>query len=252
MRKIIIANWKMNLSPAASAELAHDLAKVLSNDALERKDVVLAPSVSALTLVAEEIKKEEMALSAQDIFWEDRGAFTGCESPEFLREAGCRYAIVGHSERRQNLAETDEMIHLKLKAALSAGLTPILCVGETYEERREGQTGNVLLRQVNSALQGINFLTDEYLVVAYEPVWVIGSGQAIEPAQAEEAFRIIWQQIIDNIPMAVAKSNVRIIYGGSVDSSNAEDFVPLDHFAGFLVGGASLKAEELVKVIELT
>ncbi|MFA5124469.1 MAG: triose-phosphate isomerase [Patescibacteria group bacterium] len=251
MRKIIIANWKMNLSPIASAELAHDLAKALNNDVLEERDVVLAPSISALTLVAETVKKEEIALSAQDIFWEDRGSFTGCESPRFLREAGCRYAIVGHSERRQNLGETDEMVHLKLKAALSAGLTPILCVGETYEERREGQTGNVLLRQVQSALQGVDFLASEHLVVAYEPVWVIGLGQAIEPAEAEEAFRIIWQQIIDNMPMAIAKSNVRIIYGGSVDSSNAGDFVPLDHFAGFLVGGASLKIKEFSSIIKI-
>ncbi|MFA6593755.1 MAG: triose-phosphate isomerase [Candidatus Buchananbacteria bacterium] len=251
MKKIIIANWKMNLNPAASVVLAHDLAKILSGDVLEQKDVVLAPSFSALALVAEEIKKDEIALGVQDIFWEERGAFTGCESPKFLRDAGCRYALVGHSERRQNLGETDEMAHLKLKAALAAGLTPILCVGETYDERREGQTGNVLLRQVNSALQGVNLLADEHLVVAYEPVWVIGSGQAIEPAEAEEAFRIIWQQIIDNMPMAVAKSNVRIIYGGSVDSSNAGDFVSLDHFNGFLVGSASLKAEELAKVIEL-
>lgn len=251
MRPIIIANWKMNLSPSVSVDLTEEMLRAIKDKDLEKTDVVLAPSFSALALVAQEVKKEEISLGVQDVFWEERGAFTGCESPKFLREAGCRYAIVGHSERRQNLGETDEMVHLKLKAALANGLTPILCVGETYDERREGQTGNVLLRQVNSALQGVNFLPHEHLVIAYEPVWVIGTGQAVETHEAEEAFRIIWQQVVDNVPLSIARSNVRIIYGGSVDASNAIDFMALEHFAGFLVGTSSLRAKEFAQIVEL-
>ena len=251
MKPIIIANWKMNLGSAESERLAKEIRKSIKNKSLEKADVVLAPSFSALTKVAEEIKGQDLALCAQDVFWEERGAFTGCESPRFLRELGCQYVIVGHSELRQNSGETDEMVHKKLKAVLAAGLIPILCVGETYDERREGMTGNVLLRQVNSALQGVNLLPHEQLVVAYEPVWVIGSGKAIEPQETEEAFRIIWQQVVDNVPLSIARSNVRIIYGGSVDPSNASDFVGLDHFAGFLVGGSSLHAEKFAQIIEV-
>jgi len=213
---------------------------------------VVCPSSSSFLLIAEVLKEAGITMGAQDLFWEDQGAFTGCESPKFLHEAGCRYAIIGHSERRRHLGETNEMIHKKTKAAISAGIAPILCVGETAEERRQGKTDHVILSQVIGALSGIDLIPGEQIVIAYEPVWVIGSGQAIEPAEAEHAFRIINQAVIDLWPLTVRRNNVRIIYGGSVDGSNAVDFARLDHFNGFLVGEASLKAEELAKIVAIS
>ena len=247
MKPIIIANWKMNLTIAESAKKAKFLVKEFKK--LEEQEVVICPSFSALYLVKEEIKKSPLKLGAQDIFWEDLGAYTGEESPKVLRELGCDYAIVGHSERRQNLIESDEMIHRKIKSALGNSLTPVLCVGETFEERQEGQTGNVIFYQLVRALTGIDLIPSEQLVIAYEPVWVIGSGRAIEPAEAEEAFKLIYHTILDFWPASIIKNNVRIIYGGSVDSGNVKSFIGLEHFAGLLVGGSSLKEEELVKII---
>lgn len=247
MRSIVIANWKMSLDFRDSLKLAREFSDAFDTKA--DKEVVVCPSTSNFLLIAEVLKEAGIKMGAQDLFWEDRGAYTGCESPKFLYEAGCRYAIIGHSERRQYFKETDEMVHRKIKAALSAGITPILCVGETAEERRAHRTDHVILSQVIGALKGIDLIPSEQIVIAYEPIWVIGSGQAIEPHQAEHAFRIINQAVIDLWPLTIRQNNVRIIYGGSADGSNAADFTRLEHFNGFLVGGASLKAEEFNKII---
>jgi len=246
MKPIIIANWKMSLDFRDSMKLAREFGDVI--DISADKDIVVCPSTSNFLLIAEVLKEAGIKMGVQDLFWEDRGAYTGCESPKFLYEAGCRYAIIGHSERRKYFGETDVMVHKKIKAALSAGINPILCVGETADERRANRTDHVILSQVIGALKGIDLIPSEQIVIAYEPVWVIGSGQAIEPHQAEHAFRIINQAVIDLLPLTIRQNNVRIIYGGSVDGSNAADFIGLDHFNGFLVGGASLKAEEFVKI----
>jgi len=252
MRKLVIANWKMNLNFRESLKLAQALITTIPEQELFKRDVAVCPSLSSLLLVAEIIKKSSLTLGCQDVFWEDQGAFTGCESPKFLFEAGCRLALIGHSERRENFKETDEMVHKKTEAALAAGLTPVICVGETYQQRSEGRTDNVIMSQTIKALSGLSLLPKEQLVLAYEPVWVIGSGRAIEPEEAEHAFRIIHQSLLDLFPLTIARNNIRIIYGGSVDGGNAGEFAGLEYFDGFLVGGASLKPEEFTSIIKQT
>jgi triosephosphate isomerase (TIM) len=252
MRPLIIANWKMNLGYRDSLKLAEDLVKAIPEEELYKKDVVVCPSILSLLIVAEIFKKHHLVMGAQDAFWEEQGAFTGCESPKFLWEAGCRLAIIGHSERRQNLQETDEMANKKIKAALSAKLAPVLCVGETYEERAATRTDSVIMNQVIKALAGIELLASEQLVIAYEPVWVIGSGRPIEPKEAEHAFRIIYQTLLDLFPLTIIQNNIRIIYGGSIDGATAGDFTDLEYFGGFLVGSASLHAEEFASIIKQT
>jgi len=166
-----------------------------------------------------------------------------------LHEIGCRYVIVGHSERRQYLGETDEMVHRKVAAALSAGLVPIICVGETFEQRQTGHQDYALIQQTSRALEGIALTEDQQLIVAYEPVWVIGTGQAINPDQAQTAHQVIRQTLIDLFPLTLVTENIRIIYGGSVDSGNVADFVRLEHTAGVLVGNASLDAGAFAALI---
>lgn len=247
-KPIIIANWKMNLSVAQSGELARIMKKSLADAA--DSEVVVCPSFTALAEVSREIRGSIIRLGSQDVFWEERGAYTGEESPQTLTEIGCQYAIIGHSERRQYAGESDESSRLKIKTCLANGLNPILCVGETYAERNQGQADNVVFRQVVRALSGIDITPNQQLVIAYEPVWVIGSGRPIEPKEAQHAFNLIYQAILDFWPSVIIKNNVRIIYGGSVDGGNAGEFAPLEHFAGFLVGGASLKSDEFSDIIK--
>lgn len=248
-KPIVIANWKMNLSVTQSGKLAQAMRDLLADEI--NSEVVICPSFTSLSDVAKVLSGSLIRLGSQDVFWEERGAYTGEESPKILEEIGCKYAIIGHSERRQYLGETDEISHLKVKASLGYNLNPILCVGETYAERNQGQADNVIFRQVVRALSGIDITPNQQLVIAYEPVWVIGSGRPIEPKEAQHAINLIYQAVLDFWPSVIIKNNVRIIYGGSVDSGNAGEFVSLDHLAGFLVGGASLKEEEFLKIIKL-
>lgn len=250
MKNAIIANWKMNVSYRDSLRLIEELSTLMPENQLDLKDVVICPSTSSFLLIAERLKQQNFSLGVQDIFWEDRGAFTGCESPKFLSEAGARYAIVGHSERREHLGETNEMVHKKIQACLENKITPILCVGENYEERQAGRTDQVILTQTIKALSGIDLIPSEEIIIAYEPVWVIGGGRPIESAEAEHAFRIIYQAVIDLWPLTIVQNNVRIIYGGSVDGASVQAFLGLEHFAGFLVGGASLRPQEFISIVK--
>lgn len=252
MKPIIIANWKMNIGFRDSIKLSEELAAKMPADQLAHKDVVVCPSASSFLLVAERLKEHHFGLGFQDIFWEDKGAFTGCESPRFIYEAGGRYAIIGHSERREHLGESNDMVHKKIKAALENKITPVLCVGETHQERHDGKTDQVILSQMIKALSGIDLIPSEEIVIAYEPIWVIGSGRPIETGEAEHAFRIIYQAVLDLWPLTIVQNNVRIIYGGSVDGSSVKPFVELEHFGGFLVGGASLRADEFVSIVKQT
>jgi triosephosphate isomerase (TIM) len=242
--KIVIANWKMKLG----AQQATALASAVQPMGLTGPEIVICPSFVHLARVADILKKGKVRLGAQDVFWEAAGAFTGEVSAAQLKELGCQYVIIGHSERRAHLAETDEMVHRKTKAAVAAGLTPIICVGETFEERQKGGQDYVLIHQVSKALEGIN-LDAQPVIVAYEPVWVIGSGHAIEPADAQSAHQVIRQTLIDLFPLSVVDNQVRIIYGGSVDSSNVAQFTGLEHTTGVLVGGASLNAQNFAALI---
>lgn len=245
---IIIANWKMSLGVNASAKLALAIGNKLAG--VKNKEVVLCPSFTSLQQVGASIKKTRLELGAQNVFWQERGAYTGEESPATLRELGCQYVIVGHSERRQNIYETDEMVHNKIRICLENRLTPIVCVGETYAERQGGYANDAVFYQLIKSLSGLTLSGNRQLVIAYEPVWVIGSGRAIEPLEAGKAFRLIHRTLYDLWTERTIKKHIRIVYGGSVDAKNASQFSRLDFFSGFLVGGSSLKAEEFAGIVK--
>jgi len=211
---------------------------------------VLCPSFTALEKVAQRLKGTGVFLGAQDCFWEQEGAFTGEVSPTFLKELGCRFVIIGHSERRTHLGETDEMVHQKVKAVLAEGLVPVICVGETFEERQEGNKDFVVMSQVDKAVAGVDLQKDDQLIVAYEPVWVIGSGQAVEPAEARHTHQVIRQVLIDHFDAAAVQERARVIYGGSVDASNIKSFFAEENIDGALVGGASLDPHSFAELIQ--
>ncbi len=245
---IVIANWKMNLKAPERNRLVKEIIKGLKS--VEDVEVVLCPSFISLQEVGRLIKKAPLKLGAQDVFWEEKGAYTGEISPLMLEEMNCEYVIVGHSERRTYLGETQEMIHKKIRVALAESLVPILCLGETFEERQQGDKDYVIINQLNSALEGLKLDPHQQMVIAYEPVWVIGSGQAVQPVEAKYVDRLIRQMLLDLFPFELIESNFRIIYGGSVDSSNVKAFLSEANMDGVLVGGASLKADEFVKIIK--
>lgn len=247
-RLLVLANWKMNLSIDESVTLARALTRAVAR-AKPAFDLGLCPTFPALPGVAKVLAKTKVALGAQDIFWKPVGPFTGEVSPTVLHELGVAYVLVGHSERRQYQKETDAMVHQKVQAALAAGLAPVLCVGETFAERQSGQKDVVVARQVHSALQGVALPHGQNLVVAYEPVWVIGSGQAVAPEEARDTARLIRQSLLDTFSAEVVSKQVHIIYGGSVDPTNIATFVQQSPLAGVLVGGASLEAKRFLALL---
>ena len=253
MKKIVIANWKMNLSIKESQDLTKKIIEGLKRiKNLENIELVLSPSFLAIPFVKEIIKNSliPIYLSAQDIFWEEKGDYTGEISPLFLKELEVDFAIIGHSERRMNLKEDDEMIHKKVRIALLHQISPIICIGETFEEREENQTDIVLIKQVSFALGGIKLTEKNKIIIAYEPVWAIGSGQAVDVRQLQHAKFIIKQRLVDLFGIDLVDKCFRIIYGGSVNSSNVKKFVE-KKIDGFLIGGASLNADEFLKIIEI-
>jgi len=247
-KPIVIANWKMNLSLKQRGDLAFNFKNKIKN--IDNKDIVVCPSVISLMQVGEIIRDGDIQLGAQDIFWEETGAYTGEISPAILYDLNCRYAIVGHSERRQYLGETDEMINKKIDACLENNIIPIFCIGETMNERHNNQTDNILLSQIRKGLAGIDVVGEEKIVVAYEPVWAIGSGQVVTPEELERVLKLIRQSLINIYPLTIVNNNVRIIYGGSVNPDNVLGFSKLDLLDGFLVGGASLNVDQFNKIIK--
>ena len=245
MTKIVIANWKMNLVPEAEANLAKEIVK--KSKKITVPELVLCPSFLGVAGVAKELKNSEVKLGAQDVFWENRGAFTGEISPKFLQSAGVDYVIVGHSERRA-AGETDEMINKKISAALVAGLTPIFCLGEDYEHRHEGRADHMIMKQLEAGLHKIELLHSEHLVIAYEPLWAIGTGHAATPEDAEHVFQLIKHVILNFWPLTIVSNNVRFVYGGSVEPDNAKSFLKAHLCNGLLVGGASLDADKFIKI----
>lgn len=247
-KKIIIANWKMRLTAVKAGQVADEFVEIYQPR--PKVEVVICPTFTSIKLVSEKIKNQEIKLGAQDCFWEPEGAFTGAVSPQDLKELGCQYVIVGHSERRSYLNETNESVNKKVKAALKQGLIPVICVGETFEERQEGNKDFVVLTQVAKAIEGVSLNSTDQLIVAYEPVWVIGSGQAVEPEEAEHTHQVIKQVLIDQLEASAIRGKVKIIYGGSVDSSNIKDFFNQPNIDGALVGGASLNPVEFNELIQ--
>lgn len=246
-KKIIIANWKMNLSLAETAALAKKFKdKFLGFDSGE---IVVCPAALALNQVGKILKGSQLRLGAQNVFWEDKGMYTGEISADMLVEAGCRYVIIGHSERRRYLFENYEMVHKKVRAVLETErLTPIVCIGETIEEKESDKRDFVLVEQLQQALSGIDVFGSQEIIIAYEPVWAIGTGTAIDPAEAEYAHKIIKLALNDMFGMQVISKNFKIIYGGSINLKNVKRFVDLENMDGLLVGGASLRADDFFKV----
>ena len=247
MRKPMIAgNWKLNKTIAEARELSGALAQCLAN--FHDVDIVIAPVFTALTAVAETVKNTPIKLAAQNCYPEETGAFTGEVSPLMLKDAGCEYVIIGHSERRQLLGESDSFINQKMHKALEAGLKPILCVGETLQERETDQTLEVLTTQVKGGLASLSAEQMADVVIAYEPVWAIGTGKTATDEQAQEAHSFI-RGLLQGLFTQEVSFNTRILYGGSVKPSNVDGLMAMDDIDGALVGGASLKAEDFIRLV---
>jgi triosephosphate isomerase len=245
-RPIIAGNWKMNMTATQARELASKLIPLVSG--VKDRDIVLAPTFTSLQTVAEAIKGTNMALAAQNLFWEDKGAFTGEISAEMLLDAGCKYVIIGHSERRQYFHETDKTVNKKVRQALNKGLLPIVCVGELLSEREAGKANEVIERQVVGALKDVTAAEMQKIVVAYEPVWAIGTGKTATPDQANEIHAFIRSKVKAMYAAEVAES-LRIQYGGSVTPDNVSQLMAKPDIDGALVGGASLKPESFAALV---
>ncbi len=242
----IAGNWKMNKTVGEAIELVKGLKNVLQG--LEEIEVAIAPPFTALFPVAQELKGASIHLAAQNLFWEDKGAFTGEISAEMLKEIGCHYAIIGHSERRQYFGETDETVNRRIKAAFHGGLKVIFCIGETLQEREGNLTFSVVERQLEGGLKGLDEKTVAEIVVAYEPVWAIGTGKTATPEQAEEVHRFIRQKL-ERLYTKKVSEEIRIQYGGSVTPENIKGLMAQPNIDGALVGGASLKTDSFSRIV---
>jgi len=246
-RKFIAGNWKMNASKATAVELAKALVAQIGS--LEAVDLAVCPPFVYLEAVGKAIAGSRLALGAQDMFYEADGAFTGEISGAMLKDVGCRYAILGHSERRHVIGESDELINRKVLKALADGLGPIFCVGELLQEREAGATLDVVSRQVRIGMEGVSKAEASKVTVAYEPVWAIGTGKTATPAQAQEVHAMI-RRLLERMYDAELAGKVRIQYGGSVKPSNAAELLNQPDVDGALVGGASLKAADFVGIVK--
>ncbi len=251
-KPIIVANWKMNLI----GQEAKNLTKKIKGRSREIKgvDIVLCPSFLDMEAIAEILKDQKdfnLFLGSQDCFWELKGNFTGGVSPSHLKSIGCDYVIIGNSERRKYFQETEEMINRKVKFSLLAGLIPVICVGETIEERRRGVKDYVVLDQVSSALRGVNLRAKQKIIIAYEPVWVVNSAQTISPKEAIYMNKIILQRMIDIYPLPLVSNNIRFIYGGSINLNNLNSFFEKGLTDGFLIGQTSLDADKFISMCSL-
>jgi triosephosphate isomerase len=247
-KPLIAGNWKMNLGVEGSVELATAISAGTKD--LEGVDILVAPPFTLLGAVREALSGSGVFLGAQNMHWEMSGAYTGEVSGRMLQEAGCTHVILGHSERRSLFGETSEIVDLKMKAAVLLGLIPILCIGETLEEREAGKTFDIIREQLDVSTQ--NLKADGVMlpstILAYEPVWAIGTGRTATPEQAQEVHQFIRKWIEENFNTGTA-NQVRILYGGSVKPDNAADLMSQADIDGALVGGASLKADSFVPIM---
>jgi len=248
MRRACVAgNWKMNKSVQESLSLVKELVPGLGS--IENVDSVICPPFIALAKVSDLVKNSKIELGAQNLYWEEKGAYTGEISPGMVAEIA-EHVILGHSERRAYFQDTDEAVNKKVLAALNAGLKPILCVGETLDENENGKTGDVVKRQLTDALKGVSIEDFGKIMIAYEPVWAIGTGKA---ATAEGANQVIMEYIRDEVASLYSREaadKVRILYGGSVKPENAKEYFQQPNIDGALVGGASLKVDAFIQITE--
>lgn len=243
---IAAGNWKCHTRMESAVALAKDLREQV--DGVDGVEKVVCPPFVYLAAVAEALSYSSIRLGSQDVHWQDDVAATGEVGPGMVAELAA-YAIIGHSERRHQFGETDEMVNRKVKAALEAGLRPIMCVGETLEERESGRTEEVLVRQTRRGLEGVD--VPDGFIIAYEPVWAIGTGKAATPETAEQAIDLIRQEVASLVDAHKAES-VRILYGGSVTPENVAEFLSRDGIDGSLVGGASLKVDAFSEIVRET
>ncbi len=246
MKKLIAGNWKMNNNIEESVSLIKSLKLKLKN-IIDDVEVAVFPSFASLSDAARELKGSSIELGAQNLYFEEKGAFTG-EISTLMLKGICKYAIIGHSERRNIFHETDEMVNKKLIAALEHGIIPIFCIGEKLDEREKGIERNVVQNQLKKGLEGIGKYRIAKMVIAYEPVWAIGTGKNATPEQAQEMHAFIKSFLKKECGNDVAK-NIRVIYGGSVKPDNIEGLIRQKDIDGALVGGASLDAEGFAKVV---
>ncbi len=242
-RPIIAGNWKMNKTPAQGVALVNELKPLVANADC---DVVVCVPATDIYAVGEALKGSNIALGAENVHWAESGAFTGEISADMLLELGVKYVIIGHSERRQYFGETDETVNKRTLTALNKGLTPIVCVGETLEEREGGKTEEVLKVQLTDGLKGIEDLTK--IVIAYEPVWAIGTGKTATSEQANETIGFI-RKTLGELFCEKCADAVRIQYGGSMKPSNAKELMAMSEIDGGLIGGAALKAEDFAGIV---
>ena len=249
MRNIVIAgNWKMNNDLKESEKLIVELKNLLQNEKTNC-DVIVCPPYTSLSEASKLLKGSQVKLGAQNMHFEENGAFTGEVSASMLKSAGCEYVILGHSERRHIFGESDELINKKIKKALASGLKPIFCVGELLEERESGTTNDVVKKQILKGLAEISADEMKNIIVAYEPVWAIGTGKTASPAQAQEVQEFIRDLIEITYSLEVANDLV-IQYGGSVKPDNAKELISQKDIDGALVGGACLKADSFLGIIK--
>ena len=246
MRKPVIAgNWKLFKTIAESVALVNELKPLVANN--QGVEIVVAPVFTALSRVSDAIEGSNVRLAAQDCYWEEEGAFTGEVAPKLLKDAGCTHVIIGHSERRQYFGETDVTVNKKTKAVIAAGLQAIVCVGESLGERESEQTFSVIETQITGSLAGLAQEAFSSVIIAYEPVWAIGTGKTASDDQAQEVHAFIRQLIARLFNQAVADA-IRILYGGSVKPDNVKGLMAQADIDGALVGGASLKAESFAAI----
>jgi triosephosphate isomerase len=243
---IVAGNWKMN----TTLESAVELVKTMRNDldGIHGVEKILCPPYISIAEIRKLIERSSIKLGAQNMYFEEKGAFTG-EISSLMLKSLCEYVIIGHSERRQYFGESDDLVNKKVRAALHTGLTPILCVGEKLEQREKGQMESIITGQVNAALQAINSIGQ--LIIAYEPIWAIGTGRAATGEQANIVNRII-RAIISKLYGDKVAQNISILYGGSVTDSNIKEFINQSDVNGTLVGGASLKAADFLSIAQQT
>ncbi|MCB9591566.1 MAG: triose-phosphate isomerase [Sandaracinaceae bacterium] len=246
-RPLIAGNWKLHKTVPESIALARSVLHNLPRDA--KADVLIAPVFTAIHAVHAALGESgRVGLAAQSCYFQDEGAFTGEVSPALLKDVGCEAVIVGHSERRQIFGESDETVRRKVGACLSHGLTPIVCIGETLEQRERDETEGVVLGQLDAAVEGLDASSVRRLVIAYEPVWAIGTGRTAKPEDAQAVHAAIRARVLDRFGEGVA-SGLRILYGGSVKPSNAEELLSQPDIDGALVGGASLDGDSFTAIV---
>ena len=245
IKPFIAGNWKMNKTIPEAIELVSKLKEII--EAIETGEILIIPPFTALSEIRKVITGSKIKIGAQNIFWEESGAFTGEISPLMIKDVGCEYVLIGHSERRRYFGEDDRIVNLKIKSALTHSLNPIFCLGETLEEREAGKTLIRIHNQIEEGLKDIEEI--ENIIIAYEPVWAIGTGKTATPQQAQEVHRFIRQKLEKKYGNKKASCAI-ILYGGSVKPENTYSLIKEEDIDGALIGGASLKVDSFVKIIE--